>query len=211
MFKGQLPPPRTRRQYFPSKKQIRYFMSKAKSSLNISQESEQKLHAQAQKLQDDHQDEKLVFNFKVQHDINLDLGNDESGDGDESLLNQPNSLSTQNEQNAKLLFCHQTPHQQRMLRRYNTQVILTQVSDLHAKIPFPLFCMYVQTNVDFQLVGEFIVQTNSNAMISEGLQKIKEWNPGWTPKFVVVDFSEEQINAVESVFPGENCLSGFQG
>lgn len=182
-------------------------MTKAKASLNISQESEQKLQAQAEKLKEEHTDEKLVFNFKVQHDVvNVDMTHEEeSGDGEEpSMLNHSNSLTTnQADQNAKVLFCHQTPHQQRMIRRYNTQVILTQVSDLHSKIPFPLFCIYVQTNVDFQLVGEFIVQTNSNAMISEGLQKIKEWNPGWSPKFVVIDFSEEQINAVETVFPGE--------
>ena len=65
--------------------------------------------------------------LQVQHDIaNLELGNEESGDGDDSLLNQTNSLSTQNDQNAKLLFCHQTPHQQRMLRRYNSQVISSE-------------------------------------------------------------------------------------
>ena len=188
MFKGQQPPPRTRRQYFPSKKQIRYFMTKAKASLNISLEAEQKLEAQMEKLKETHSDEKIMFNFKVQNEQN-----EESIDN--FFADNPN-------ENAKVLFCHQTPHQQRLMCRYNTQVILTQVCDLHSKIPFPLFCLFVQTNVDYQLVGEFIVQTNEQSMIAEGLQIIKDWNPGWSPKFVVVDFNDQQIAAVESVFSG---------
>lgn len=196
MFKDQQPPPRTRRQYFPSKKQIRYFMAKAKASLNISIESEQKLEAQMEKLKESRSDEKIMFNFKVQNEVNAMDIHDENIDDDHS--NTP----IQNEENAKVLFCHQTPHQQRLMRRYNMQVIVTQISDLHSKIPFPLFCLFVQTNVDYQLVGEFIVQTNEQSMVAEGLQIIKDWNPGWSPKFVVVDFNDQQIAAVESIFSG---------
>ena len=226
MFKDQTAPPRTRRQYFPSKKQIRYFMAKAKASLNITQEAEIKLEAQAEKLKETRGDEKMIFNFKVSHDTvipsELTINNEESvGDADDEFFTgnnpahdtKPVEAQLVNEvQNAKILFCHQTPHQQRLMRRYSSQLILTQISDIHSKIPFPLFCLYVQTNVDFQLVGEFILQTNASSMIIEGLQTFKEWNPGWNPKFVVVDFSEEQINAVENLFPGKlfynvTCLS----
>ena len=35
----------------------------------------------------------------------------------------------------------------------------------------------------------------------EALQILCEWNPGWTPKYFICDFSEEQITAVENVFP----------
>ena len=200
MFKGQDPPPRTRRQYFPSKKQIRYFMTKAKASLNISPETEHKLEQQVDRLKQLRGDEKLIYNFHVQNSLSgFDMSNEESmeEDSQSSTLN-----NDQQQSNAKVLFCHQTSHQQRIMRRYNTQVILTQISDLHSKIPFPLFCLYVQTNVDYQLVGSFICQANDQAMISEGLQIIKEWNPGWSPKFIVVDFEEQQITAVESVFQG---------
>ena len=203
MFKELQPPPRTRRQYFPSKKQIRYFMAKAKASLNISPEAEQKLELQVDRLKQARHDEKLVYNFRVQNSSSgFDMSNEESMEEDLAGSQSSGALNEQ-QNNAKVLFCHQTPHQQRIMRRYNTQVILTQISDLHSKIPFPLFCLYVQTNVDFQLVASFICQANEQAMISEGLQIIKEWNPGWNPKFIVVDFEEQQITAVESVFQGK--------
>uniref|UniRef100_A0A7M6DLZ7 SWIM-type domain-containing protein n=1 Tax=Clytia hemisphaerica TaxID=252671 RepID=A0A7M6DLZ7_9CNID len=203
MFKGQQPPPRTRRQYFPSKKQVRYFMAKAKTSLNISPEAQQKLESLMERLKEARSDEKMVSNFHVQNVMSgFDLNNEESMEEDAASQ----SLGGLNEQNAKLLFCHQTPQQQRLMRRYNTQVIMTQISDLHSKIPFPLFCLYVQTNVDFQLVGEFICQANDHIMIEEGLQTIKEWNPGWNPKFVVVDFEDQQITAVENAFQGAFAL-----
>ena len=211
MFKDQATPPRTRRQYFPSKKQIRYFMAKAKASLDISQEAELKLEAQAEKLKESHSDEKMIFNFKVRHDLPMDLTvtpdetmNETAEDYLESEGNDTkiDIQRTGESDNAKLLFCHQTPKQQRLLKRYSSQVILTEVKDIHSKIPFPLFCLYVQTNVNYQLVGEFILQSNTTAMIMEGLQAIKDWNPGWNPKFVVVDFTDEQITAVENIFPG---------
>ena len=211
MFKGQTAPPRTRRQYFPSKKQIRYFMAKAKASLDISHEAEMKLEAQVERLKESRSDEKMIFNFRVKHEVPLDLSvtPDESiNETDEEFLTTAGTDSRidtqqpQEAQNAKLLFCHQTPHQQRLLKRYSSQVILTEIKDIHSKIPFPLFCLYVQTNVNYQLVGEFILQSNGAPMIMEGLQSIKDWNPGWNPKFVVVDFTEEQITAVENVFPG---------
>ena len=201
MFKGQQAPPRTRRQYFPSKKQIRYFMSKAKSSLNISPEAELKLDLQMDRMKQTRTDEKLVYNFRVHNSLSaFDISGNEDTVGIDDDIG--GSQTSANEQNAKVLFCHQTPHQQRVMRRYSTQVILTQISDLHSKIPFPLFCLYVQTNVDFQLVGSFICQANDQAMIGEGLHILKEWNPGWNPKFIVVDFEEQQIGAVESVFQG---------
>ena len=209
MFKDQVPPPRTRRQYFPTKKQIRYFMSKARSSLNISQDVEQKLEAQAEVLKEKHNDEKMIFNFKVKHDLSLEstAQNDDSIEATEDFVSDEKESRTDLNENAKLLFCHQTPHQQRLLKRYNSQVILTQIKDIHARIPFPLYCIYVQTNVDYQLVAEFILQSNTSVMLSEGLQTIKDWNPGWSPKFVVCDCSDVQIDAVENSFNGIFNLS----
>ena len=38
--------------------------------------------------------------------------------------------------------------------------------------------------------------------IERALQVIAEWNPGWSPKNFLVDYSEPEIGAVERVFPG---------
>lgn len=231
MFKDQAPPPRTRRQYYPSKKQIRYFMSKAKSSLNITEETEIKLEAQVERFKETRGDEKMLFNFKVSQpggetlippelainsedgalvdgttiassDNDLFTGGETTSHESKPVVLEQEQLLNDVSSNGKILFCHQTPHQQRLMRRYSSQLILTQISDVYSKIPFPLFCLYVQTNVDYQLVGEFILQANTCVMIMEGLQAFKEWNPGWSPKFIIVDFSEEQITAAEATFPG---------
>jgi len=201
MFKDQPTPPRTRRQYFPTKKQVRYFMTKAKSALNISIDAYEKLEIHAGRLKAMHSDEKMIFNFRVKQPVLNEQENSE--DGNQFVVDTGETDSqTIDQQSAHLLFCHQTPYQQRLLKRYGSQVILTEVINIHSKIPFPLYCLYVQTNVDYQLVGEFIVQLTDESMIGEGLATFKEWNPGWSPKFCMVDYSEEQIAAVENTFSG---------
>ena len=209
MYKDQTAPPHTRRQYFPTKKQIRYFMSKARVSMNITKESEVKLEAHVEKLREVHKDEKMIFNFRVKNNQgNLTLKHDETNELEDQIIlnstvNTTNDVTHEEDmENVTILFCHQTPHQQRMLKRYGAQVVLTKISDIHSKIPFPLYAVYVQTNVDYQLIAEFILQKNDNVMITEALNTIKDWNPGWSPKFVVADNCEEQLTAVETCFPG---------
>ena len=40
---------------------------------------------------------------------------------------------------------------------------------------------------------------------------IKEWNPHWSPKFFMSDYSEAEISAVEQTFPATNIGSGTGG
>ncbi|XP_047133431.1 uncharacterized protein LOC124811588 [Hydra vulgaris] len=42
--------------------------------------------------------------------------------------------------------------------------------------------------------------------ITEALMCIKKWNPLFQPKFVLTDYSNEEINSLEYVFPGSNVL-----
>ena len=61
--------------------------------------------------------------------------------------------------------------------------------------------MCVQTNVGYCVVAEFVVQQESAEYISEALGIIKLWNPNWSPSFIMVDYSEAEILALESTFP----------
>ena len=61
--------------------------------------------------------------------------------------------------------------------------------------------MFVPTNVDYQLVHSFIVQSRSLDYLRQGLTPLLEWNLSWTPKFFIVDFSPEQISIIEELFP----------
>jgi len=51
-------------------------------------------------------------------------------------------------------------------------------------------------------VGLFVEQTESRTAISEALAILAKWNPLWTPKYFMVDFSEPEIQALENTFPG---------
>ena len=205
MFSGRSPPPRYRRQYYPSKKQIRYAMVKARGALKIEGENEKELEAQAEKYITSHKEEKILYNFHVSQENPQEevppQGEESMDDLEDEFFAEPESSKEKKaSKKTKVIFCHQTPHQQRLLKRYCTQLYLIEIGDMRAKIPFPLYCMFVQTNVDYQLVGMFILYDNHKDSIVEGLNTIKEWNPGWSPKFINCNFQEEQLNAVEAVY-----------
>nr|XP_047124266.1 uncharacterized protein LOC105849580 [Hydra vulgaris] len=59
----------------------------------------------------------------------------------------------------------------------------------------------VRTNVNFQVVAIFVLQEETQVMIVKALTLIKSWNPDIEPKYAMVDFDEEEIYSLESVFP----------
>ena len=56
--------------------------------------------------------------------------------------------------------------------------------------------------MDYQVIGSFAIQDETANAILEGLQKLKEWNPEWSPKVMLVDYCEEEIQALQTLFPG---------
>ena len=45
-------------------------------------------------------------------------------------------------------------------------------------------------------------QHEDEISISEALGILREWNPDWSPKYFMVDFSVAEIGAIETCFPG---------
>ena len=73
----------------------------------------------------------------------------------------------------------------------------------------PLFFVVVKTNVDYQIVGSFVVQSETTDAIFEALSVLKSWNQKWNPSCFMVDYSEEEMSAIGNLFPGSsisNCL-----
>lgn len=60
----------------------------------------------------------------------------------------------------------------------------------------------MKSNVDYQVVGSFVLQTEASTIIEKALKVIANWNPDWCPKSFLVDYSEAEIGAVERLFPG---------
>lgn len=101
----------------------------------------------------------------------------------------------------KFLFIHQEMWQQRLLRRYGSDLVLLDATYKTTKYALPLFFVCVHTNVGYKVVAEFICENEDAESISEALAVIKGWNIGWSPSYFMVDYSLAEINALEKEFP----------
>ena len=102
-----------------------------------------------------------------------------------------------------LLFVHQEPWQQELLRRYGNKMTLMDATYKTTRYEVALFFVTVKTNVGYSVVSEFVVQSETKDSISEALNIISRWNPTWNPEFFMTDYSESEIGAITNVFP--NC------
>lgn len=66
-----------------------------------------------------------------------------------------------------------------------------------------LFFLVVKTNVDYQIVATFICEGESTKSILEALSFIKSHNPDWIPSYFMTDYSDAEINAINTLFPGK--------
>ena len=56
--------------------------------------------------------------------------------------------------------------------------------------------------MDYQVVGSFAIQDETTESIKEALHVLKKWNASWNPKMFMVDNCDEEIDAIEILFPG---------
>ena len=66
---------------------------------------------------------------------------------------------------------------------------------------FVLFFITVKSNAGYIVVAEFIIQTEINELIEEVLSVSKSPNLIWSPTYLISDYSDAEILAIESVFP----------
>jgi hypothetical protein len=103
----------------------------------------------------------------------------------------------------KLLIVHQTKEQRYLLSRYGNEICLIDATHNITRYAIPLYMIAVKTNVDFQVVGQFFTENETQAAIEEALTTIKSWNPAWNPRHFMSDNDQAQIGAIESVFQGK--------
>ena len=101
-----------------------------------------------------------------------------------------------------LLWVHQEAWQQELMLKYGNVVCLMDATYKTTRYDLPLFFICVHTNAGYCVVAEFIVQSESNACIEEALRVLTSWNPSWKPKYFMTDYSEAEIAALETSFPG---------
>ena len=103
------------------------------------------------------------------------------------------------------LYVSQTEIQRQLLKKYGATVLIDATYNT-SKYALPLFLLVVRTNCGYLPVAEFIPKCETTVDIREGLSIVKSWNPGWQPQFVMTDYSDKQIGAVEDVFPTTTTL-----
>ena len=78
-----------------------------------------------------------------------------------------------------LLFVHQSKDQRRLLERYGNEICMLDATYKTTRYSLPLFFVVVKTNIDYQIVGSCIVQSEATDAIFEGLSVLKSWNQIW--------------------------------
>ena len=93
--------------------------------------------------------------------------------------------------------------EQKILQRYGQQICLMDPTYKTSKYDCPLVFVCVLTNVGYTIVGSFVIAHETVDAISQGLMKLKEWNPDWAPVNFMTDFNEREIQAIEKTFKGK--------
>lgn len=116
-----------------------------------------------------------------------DEDNEEEKD-DEALGTEKNSF----------LFIHQS--KQQLLKKYG-ELVLIDATYKTTKYALPLILLVVRTNVSYVPIAEFIVEAERTENILEALQIIKSWNQSWDPKYSMLDYSQEEYQALHDLYP----------
>ena len=82
-----------------------------------------------------------------------------------------------------LLFVYQSKWQGRLLQKYGNELSFLDVTYKTTRYALPLFFLVVKTNADYQIVDTFLCKGESTENITEVLNIIKDWNPGWKPLY----------------------------
>ena len=85
----------------------------------------------------------------------------------------------------ELLFVYQNALQHRLLNRYGNELVLLDAMYRTTRYALPLFFLVVRTNVDYQVVGAFICETETSESIEEALRIFWTWNPELQPKYCI--------------------------
>ena len=112
-----------------------------------------------------------------------------------------NSTGKESECDAKFLFVHQEVWQQRLLRRYGSELVLLDATYKTTRHALPLIFLCFHTNVGYKVVSELICENEDADSMAEALSVIRGWNNCWIPSFFMVDYSTAEINAIEKKIP----------
>ena len=102
--------------------------------------------------------EEQEMKLKNEHSVN----NDDRIEGDIQEEEEEEEIKFKNENSVhSLLFIYQTKWQRRLFQRYGGEMLLLDATYKTTRYVLPLFFLVVKTNVDYQIVGTFIIENET--------------------------------------------------
>ena len=115
---------------------------------------------------------------------------------DESWFFRPSTADS------KFLLVHQTPTMRSMLQKYGSVIAGMDATYKVTKWQHPCFLVTVVTNHGHGFPAAlFFVEQETGEAIAEALRVLRDWNPEWKPEYIMLDKSDQEINAVHNVLP----------
>lgn len=174
MFSAGTLPPKANQRFYPRERTVRNHMVIAKNKLRRSMIDQEDLDAKVTEWKVDYPNASVFFRAKSE------------------------------DKNEKLLFVYQDDWQKRLLVKYGNELAFLDATYRTTRYALPLFFLVVKTNVDYQVVGVFIIENETEESITEALGIIKKWNKDFKPTCFMTDYSNEEINSIKKVF-GKFC------
>ena len=198
MFGGINLPPKTNKRYYPRIRAIRNHIFFERQKLKKSLIDQEALQKKVDEWKRENPTTSIYFRPKCSS--STDDNTDKTSECETSVKRK--SKSSQK----SLLFVYQEPWQKRLLLRYGNELVLLDATYRTTRYALPLFFSVVKTNIDYQIVGAFVSENESEESITETLQILKQWNPEFKPKYFMTNYSTEEIGAVKTVFSRSHLL-----
>nr|XP_045594154.1 uncharacterized protein LOC123755474 [Procambarus clarkii] len=186
IFAGQDSPSKSNRHFFPKKSEIENCVNLSTIKLRISESDQEDVEIKIREWQQCQPEDK--FYFRPYADVT-----------DETSFHPPDYFQ-------QLLVVYQTKWQCQLLDWYGQELCILDGTYKNLDNSLLLFFLAVKTDVDYQVVGSFIVQSETEAAVKEALNIFKEWNPQWKPSVFMSDFSRVEMAAIEQTFPDVQVL-----
>ena len=85
------------------------------------------------------------------------------------------------------LFVYQSLWQQELLLRYGNEIVLLDAT-YQTRYSLLLFLLVIKTNVAYQVIATFVIESETKKSITEALNIIKHWNTSFNPSFCITNY-----------------------
>lgn len=192
LFQGGTPPSHFNRRFFPSKTTIKNHMYRAYIKEQLSNIDQENLEKKIEIWQKERENDTFLFRPYLYKEEYVKVEEDETDSMKVDLGQQG------------LLFIHQTEWQRKLMLRYGNELTLLDATYKTTKYALPLYFVVVKTNIDYQVVASFVIQSETSEAIKEALHVLKDWSHDkWRPAYCMIDCCEEEMTAIQETFPGE--------